>query len=53
MAILEVNGTAVKSGRALADAVETARKRGRSNVLMAVRNGEATIFITVDIAEEG
>jgi serine protease Do len=53
MAILDVNGTTVQSVRALGEAVEKARERGRSNVLMAVRNGEATIFITVDIAGEG
>ena len=52
MAILEVNGDPVGSAGAITDAIEAARERGRSNVLLAVRAGEVTTFVTVSIADE-
>ncbi len=51
MAILEVNGTAVRSQADIATQLERARSRGRSNVLMAVRAGEVTTFVTVPIED--
>ncbi len=52
MAILEVNGTPVGSASAVEGAIDEARSRGRNNVLLAVRAGEVTTFMTVPIAVE-
>ncbi|NBC19545.1 MAG: Do family serine endopeptidase [Alphaproteobacteria bacterium] len=49
MAILEVNGESVSSAVEIRSAIETARERDRSNVLLAVRAGEVTTFMTVAI----
>ena len=52
MAILEVNGAPVASASDIAAAIEAARERGRSNVLLAVRAGQVTTFATVAIDGE-
>ena len=52
MAVLEVNGRSVSTIDAYNDAIERARDQGKSNVLLAVRNGTRTVFLAADLNDE-
>lgn len=51
MVILDVNGTPLTSVEDLESAIATAKSRNRDKVLMAIRVGQRTSFISVDIAD--
>jgi len=51
MVILDVNGKPLTSVDVLEDEISATLNRGRDKVLMAVRSGQRTLFVTVDIAE--
>ncbi len=52
LAILEANGRPTASVSDLETAIEAARASGRDKLLMAVRNGQVTNFVTVDIVRD-
>ncbi|MDJ0920537.1 MAG: Do family serine endopeptidase [Henriciella sp.] len=51
MVILDVNGTPLTSVEDLETAIATAKSQDRDKVLMAIRVGQRTSFISVDIAD--
>lgn len=52
MVILDVNGTPLTSASVITDEIEATKSRGRDKLLMAVRSGGRTLFVTVDISEQ-
>ena len=52
MVILDVNGTPLKSVKDLEDAISRAKSQGRDKVLMAIRSGQRTLFVPVEISGE-
>ena len=52
MAVLEVNGRSVSSIDAYDNAIEQARKQGKSNVLLAIRVGSQTQFVAAQLDEK-
>ena len=52
MAVLEVNSRSVSSIESYNNAIDLARKQGKSNVLLAIRNGSRTIFLAADLSSE-
>lgn len=50
--ILDVNGAPLNSVQDLEDAIARAKAQGRDKVLMAVRSGQRTGFVPVDISGE-
>jgi len=52
MAILEVNGRQVSTGAEYDAAIDSAKKANKVNVLMAIRNGKRTVFLTADLPKE-
>ncbi len=52
MVILDVNGRPLNEVEDLEDAIANAKARGRDKVLMAVRSGQRTLFVPVDISGE-
>ncbi|MEO0550199.1 MAG: Do family serine endopeptidase [Pseudomonadota bacterium] len=51
MVILDVNGVPLSSVEELEEAIATAKSRNRDKVLMAIRAGQRTSFISVDISD--
>ncbi len=49
--ILSAGGAPLKSVADLSAAIEDAKSKGRGNLLLAVRNGQQTLFVTVSIEE--
>ena len=52
MAVLEVNGRSVSTIEDYNNAIERARDDGKSNVLLAIRNGTRTVFLAADLNDE-
>lgn len=52
MAILSAGGEPVGSVAELENAIAGVEAKGRDKLLLAVRNGQRTLFVTADIAEE-
>ena len=52
MVLLEANSQPVTSVEALQKTIDSARKAGRSKVLIAVRIGQITQYRTIDVGEE-
>ncbi|WP_018996601.1 Do family serine endopeptidase [Hirschia maritima] len=50
-ALLEAQGTALKTSSDLASVIKNAKADGKKNILVAVRKGRATIFLPVDIED--
>lgn len=50
-ALLEAQGTTLKSSADLASVVKKAKAEGKKNILVAVRKGRATIFLPVEIED--
>ncbi|ACT58969.1 Do family serine endopeptidase [Hirschia baltica] len=50
-ALLEAQGTTLKSADDLASVIKNAKKEGKKNILVAVRKGRATIFLPVEIED--
>lgn len=51
MVILDVNGQPLTSVETLENEISATKRRGRDNVLMAVRSNARTLFVTVDISD--
>ena len=52
MAILSAGGQPLNSVSDLEDAITDAKSKGRDKLLLAIRNGQRTLFATADIAED-
>lgn len=52
MAILSAAGTPLKSVSDLESAIEGVKAKGRDKLLLAVRNGQRTMFVTADIGDD-
>ena len=52
MAILSAGGVTLNSVDDLESAIEEVRAKGRDKLLLAVRNGQRTMFVTADISEQ-
>ena len=52
MVILDVNGKPLNTVEDLEDAIRAAKAQGRDKVLMAIRSGQRTLFVPVDISGE-
>ena len=52
MAILSAGGVGLNSVSDLETAIAETRAKGRDKLLLAVRNGQRTLFVTVDISEQ-
>lgn len=50
MVILDVNGQPLNSVSDMEKAIDRAKSMGREKVLMAIRNGQATLFLPIDIS---
>jgi serine protease Do len=52
MAILTAAGQPLSSVQDLEDAIDSVKAKGRDKLLLAVRNGQRTMFVTADIGED-
>ncbi|WP_084419552.1 Do family serine endopeptidase [Henriciella litoralis] len=52
MALLSAAGTPLNSVDDLKSAIEDVRAKGRDKILLAVRNGQRTMFVTADIGDK-